>query len=160
MDMRTGVFLHNFCQKRSFLCIILVFDQNCNIISAYFLYFSRFANPVYNGITTHSIDVPHNTIMRAGWFWTIFEKKTICLVILSFLKQNFDNIPVYLFLSFTSQVYNSIPIHFIDFPHMTMRGLLFWHFFCRKRPSVLKFCRCPTKITIVYLPWFAHFCCF
>ena len=110
-----GYFCTIFVKKGRFHVLYTFSNQNCNIISAYFLYFSRFANPVYNGIITHSIDVPHNTIMRAGWFWTIFEKKTICLVILSFLKQNFDNIPVYLFLSFTSQVYNSIPIHLLIF---------------------------------------------
>ena len=127
--------------KNGRFCVMYSF-----IISAYFLYFCRFASPIYNSISTHSIDLPDITTVRVGWYWTFFVKKDHFLVILSFSNQNWNRISVYIFLSFTSQIYNRIPFHFIDFPHMTMRALWLWHCFCQKDHISWNFIVVPPKL--------------
>ena len=133
--------------KNGRFCVIYSFsNQNCNIISAYFLYFCRFASPIYNSMSTHYIDLPHNTTVRVGWYWTIFVKKDHFLVILSFSNQNWNRISIYIFLSFPSQIYYRIPIYFIDFLHMTMRSLWFWHCVWQKDHIFWNFIVVPPKL--------------
>ena len=131
MTIRVFWFWHYFV-KNSRFCIIYSFsNQNCNIISAYFLYFWRFTSSIYNSISTHSIDLPHNTTVRV---LNYFCQKRQLFGNFVFFEQNLNRMSVYIFLSFTNQINNRITQFIYWFCTYDYESIVILQLFLLKRP--------------------------
>ena len=134
--MRTLWFGHYFCQKLQFLCDILVFEPKSQYYIFLFFIFLSFCKP--------DLQQYIHSLYR---FATKYNRESSHFsVILSFLKQNWNILSVYIFLSFRNQIYIRIPFHFIDFPHMTMRTLWFWQCFSQKDHIFSNFIVVPPRL--------------
>ena len=73
--------------------------------------FLTFSRQNFNSISTHFIDFVKNMVMGVAWF---FDKYRVVEAYFIIFKSNYNSILIFVFSTFSRQIYDSISPHFID----------------------------------------------